>query len=212
MKHIILIIYLITVATISSTLKLASSNKITTTLTKISFHHGNLWSFTYQNCCSYWCDCQLLKVNEESYCQVSLLKWLISYQNWASLRSINLVLAACKWSLNPIFSLAYPLSLSSPLLKQNQNSSSTPSPSKWLCPFNNSNISPNKKKSPIKSNKAGSSSRKLWIISKYLRQYDCVLKSSQIFTFVTTYYSFIQYLSWPRYLTLYARNYITIKF
>ena len=93
-----------------------------------------------------------------------------------------------------------------PTPKANQNSSSTPSPSKWLCPFNNSNISPNKKKSPIKSNKAGSSSCKLWKILKNLHQYDCVLNSSQIFTFVTTYCSFIQYLAWPCYLTLYACN------
>ena len=39
---ITLIFYLITVVTISSTVKLTSSNKITATLTKIWFHHGRL--------------------------------------------------------------------------------------------------------------------------------------------------------------------------
>ena len=58
----------------------------------------------------------------------------------------------------------------------------------------------------------GSSSHKLWIISKNPHQYDCVLNSSQIFTFVTIYCNFIQYWSWPHYLTLYACNYITMKF
>ena len=96
--------------------------------------------------------------------------------------------------------------------KANWNNSSTPSPSKWLCTFDGFDILPNKKKSPIKSNKAGSSSHKLWIISKTLHQHDCVLNSSRIFTFVTNYCNFIQYLSWPHYLTLYAYNYITINF
>ena len=157
-------------------------------------------------------NCWKMKVNEDSYRKVSLLKWLAFYQIWFvleiyqfSARSLRVIVESdVQPDIPPIPILPAP--------KTNQSSSSTPSPSKRSRAFDDFDVSPNKKKSPIKSNKAGSSGRKLWIIWKDLDQYHCVLNSSRIITFVTTYSNFIQYLAWPRYLTLYARNFITINF
>ena len=96
--------------------------------------------------------------------------------------------------------------------KPKQNNSSTLLPSKRSRAFNDFDVSPNKKKSPIKSNKAGGNGRKLEIMSKVLHLYDYILSSSRIITLVTTYHSLIQLSNWPCYLTFYARNFKTINF
>ena len=109
-------------------------------------------------------NCWKMKINEDSYHKVSFSYHIYNFikVDFSFPRYINLVFTACEWLLNLTHHLIFlpPVPILNP-----KNSPSTPSPSKQPLAFDNFDISPSKKESATKQNKAGSSSstsHKLW--------------------------------------------------